>query len=278
MKTLTLLILLSTTALADEKLSRRHFAPFEDVISRLHQDVEEQSEFIYLVNTGTKNCGGLVPAQHMMLLKRNSLAPILERGTSGAFEKIHPQTFSASLPVLGGVIQHGKPQWVRLQDQTSSLRFIPISSGIPRGNMILTYSGIFRINERRTNDMRRSTNTDQDPMQFSVYINGEYDEGREARLALHGTATRFWPLLGKQRASSGCIRLHSDFSRWNQELLFKKTAAGELQPRDEWSGVVQNWSRRLHYPPFEGEFSTLPQARKVKALVVFFDGYRQCPN
>jgi hypothetical protein len=115
-------------------------------------------------------------------------------------------------------------------------------------------------------------------MQFSVYINGEYDEGREARLALHGTATRFWPLLGKQRASSGCIRLHSDFSRWNQELLFKKTSAGELQPRDEWSGVVQNWNRRLHYPPFEGEFSTLPQARKVKALVVFFDGYRQCPN
>ncbi len=144
--------------------------------------------------------------------------------------------------------------------------------------MILTYSGIFRINERRTNDMRRSTNTESDPMQFSVYINGEYDEGREARLALHGTATRFWPLLGKQRASSGCIRLHSDFSRWNQNLLFGRSAQGELVPRNEWTDLIQHWNRRLHYPPFEGEFSTLPRAKKIKALVVFFDGYAQCAN
>lgn len=278
MKTLTLLLLLSSTAFAEEKLSRRHFAPFEDVISRLHQDVEEQTDLIYLVNTGTKNCEGEIPAQHMMLLKRNGDHPLLQRESSGEFNKINAQTFSASLPVSNGVIEHGKPQWVRLQDQTSAQRFIPISSGIPRGNMILTYSGIFRINERRTNDMRRSTNTEQDPMQYSVYINGEYDEGREARLALHGTATRFWPLLGKQRASSGCIRLHSDFSKWNQELLFKKTPTGELQPREEWAGVIQNWNRRLHYPPVEGAFSTLPQAKKIKALVVFFDGYRMCPH
>lgn len=278
MKTLLLLLLISSNLLAEEKLSRRFFAPYEDVIQRLHADVESETELVYLVNTGTKNCGGLIPAQHLVLLKKSATSPLFTRDHQGLITGIAPQTQIATIPVVNGITQHGSPVWKEARSTSGSERFVPVSSGIPRGNMILTYSGIFRINERRTNDMRRSTNTDSDPMQYSVYINGEYDEGREARLALHGTATRFWPLLGKQRASSGCIRLHSDFSRWNQNLLFGKSAQGELVPRNEWTDLIQHWNRRLHYPPLEGEFSTLPRAKKIKALLVFFDGYAQCAN
>ncbi|MBY0515434.1 MAG: L,D-transpeptidase [Bacteriovoracaceae bacterium] len=278
MKTLIIFILMISQSFAEEKLQRKFFAPYEDVIERLHADVENETELVYLVNTGTKNCGGTVPAQHLQLLKKSEASPIFTRNSMGEITGLSSETLVASLPIENGVIQHGQPAWKRSHELQGHQQFIPISSGIPRGNMILTYSGIFRVNERRTNDMRRSTNTDNDPMQNSVYINGEYDEGNEARLALHGTATRFWPLLGKQRASSGCIRLHSDFSRWNQNLLFSKSSAGELIPRAEWFDLIQNWNRRLHYPPREGEFSTLPRAKKIKALIVFFDGYSKCAN
>lgn len=284
MKTLIALIALTqfTSAFAGIELSRKLYLSYEEVMSRLHDEVESETDVVYLVNTGNRgsSCKGQIPDQHLQLLKRTDNHPIFSRDASGKITGLSPETTIASLPVNNGVIQHGSPEFKTESSIVNELKFIPISSGISNGNMIITYSGIFRVNERRTNDMRKSTNTAQDPMQFSVYINGEYDEGNEARLALHGTPERFWKLLGKQRASSGCIRLHTDFSRWNQQFLFSKANDGQLVPKKILAGDIKNWNRRLHFPPYEGEFSTLKTTSKLKVLIVFFDGYQKdkaCP-
>lgn len=285
MKILIALLALSqfTSAFAGIELSRKLYLPYEEVISRLHEDVEAETDVVYMVNTGNtpSQCKGQIPNQHLLLLKRSSAeAPIFVRDSKGMISGIASTTRIASLPVVNGVIQHGSPVFKTESEIQTELKYVPVSSGISNGNMILTYSGIFRVNERRTNDMRKSTNTSQDPMQYSVYINGEYDEGNEARLALHGTPERFWKLLGKQRASSGCIRLHTDFSRWNQQFLFSKATDGQLVPKKELNGEIKNWNRKLHFPPYEGEFSTLKTATKLRVLIVFFDGYQKdkaCP-
>lgn len=275
---LTLALVYLPSTFAGIELSRKLYLPYEDVISRLHDEVESETDVVYLVNTGDKasTCKGQIPNQHLQLLKRGE-KEIFTRSADGKITGVESTTGIATLPVLNGKVQHGSPVFKTESELNGDISYVPVSSGINNGKMILTYSGIFRVNERRTNDMRKSTNTANDPMQFSVYINGEYDEGNEARLALHGTPERFWKLLGKSRASSGCIRLHTDFSRWNQAFLFSKSTEGELIPKKILAGNIKNWNRRLHYPPYEGEFSTLKTSNKLRVLIVFFDGYKtQC--
>lgn len=283
MKTLTifLIFLNITQAFAGIELSRRLYLPFEEVMGMLHDEVESETDVIYLVNTSDKasTCKDQIPNQNMLLLKRGTTnLPFFTRDAKGTILNLSQETELATLPKINNQIQFGNPVFKSVKEITDDMKFIPVSSGIKNGNMILTYSGIFRVNERRTNDMRKSTNTAQDPMQFSVYIDGQYDDGNEARLALHGTPERFWKLLGKQRASSGCIRLHTDFSRWNQQFLFSKSSEGSLIPIKDLSGDIKKWSRSLHFPPYEGEFSTLKTASKLKVLIVFFDGYQKSCN
>lgn len=268
-------------------IERRFFKDYLEVIANLHSEVEAETELVYLVNTSDKrnSCVDLkglsIPNQHMIMVQRIARDVPMFMRQNGRIVGINPA--GAKVAVLAktpaGINFAVTPRFVTLSQMNpaSETAFIPVSTGTPGGNRILTYSGIFRINERRTNDMRKSTNTSSDPMQNSVYINGEYTEGREARLALHGTMKKAWDLLGVSRASSGCIRLHTDFSVWNQRLLFDRehSAAGNLIPRSEFSGEVHVWNRRDHYPPSAQEYRSLPRAQKLKVLVVFFDGSAQ---
>lgn len=268
--------------------SRQSFFKFEEVIGYLHSQVEAETDVIYLINTFDRatSCRNRdlnsIPAQHMVVLKRNSESDsFFERDGRGKIIDFNRQGVQIlALERNGATINYkGNPEFLSVNDVSHSnlTEYVPISSGINSGKKILTYSGIFRINERRTNDRRKSTNTIQDPMQYSVYINGQYNDGREAALALHGTSSNYWPLLGKQRASSGCIRMHSDFSKWNQSFLFGKSFDGQLVPRDELTGDIRLWNRVNLFPPAESDFSSLPRGRKLKALVVMFDGYKsQC--
>lgn len=261
-----------------------YFRKFNEIIQGLHPEVERETDIVYLVNTSDSrnHCTDLktlsIPNQHMILLKRVSASrPLFDRNDSGQIIGINADGAQvAALAKRDGIVDAAStPQFKYLHEMTDNdSAYIPVSSGIPNGNKILTYSGIFRVNEERTNRMRKSTNTTSDPMQWSVYIDGAYDNsGNEARLALHGTSKNYWYLLGKQRASSGCIRLQSDFSRWNQALLFDKAANGELVPKAEFSGPVKVWNRKLHLPPVGQKFEQLSTGHRLRVLIIFVDGY-----
>lgn len=271
-----------------EVFSRRSFFKFEEVISHLHESVENEADIIYLVNTYDKSTSCKnndiysIPSQHLMILKReSSKQSLFQRNQSGQISSFNPNGVQfASLSVDKNRINYKvMPEFKSLSQLSniSDTTYVPISSGLYSGKKIQSFSGIFRINEVRTNSHRKSTNTISDPMQYSVYINAEYDDGKESGLALHGTSQNFWNLLGKQRASSGCIRLQSDLSRWNQNLLFAKSSDGQLVGRPELSDSIHVWNRRDLYPPDQKSYSALMKAKKLKVLVIMFDGYKtQC--
>lgn len=270
-----------------QTFSLRSFFKFEDVIARLHLDVEKETDIIYLVNTSLQKnlCEKLsifsLPGQHLTIIKKiNKDQPMFIRDEQN---KVVDYNYSniefATLSMNNGTVDFLKEPQFKNQEQLSDAvtAYVPVSTGTRGNSSILTFSGIFRINEVKTNAKRKSTNTAQDPMQFSVYINAEYDSGKESGLALHGTPTRFWHLLGQNQASHGCIRLQTNFSSWNQNLLFEKNSQGELVGRSEYVDNIHVWNRRDLFPPDQDKFNSLSTGKKLKALVVMFDGYKsQC--
>ena len=273
-------------------LERAYFRKYEEVISNLHASVENETDLIYFVNTSEnrnqcENLAGLsFQNQHMMVVKRVAPnVPMLQRNNQGQVTGLN----MAGVKILAlqkdnsalGINYAVTPQFLSSQQFNNSLSpLVPVSTGVPGGGKIRTYSGIFRVNEERTNSRTKSEDvvSGRDPMQFSVYINGEYsNDGKESGLAIHGTPPQNWGLLGRSRASSGCIRVHTEFSRWNRAMLFdyRNASRNSLVAKADLSGSVRLWSRRDHFPPAEQVFQTLPRSndRKLKVLIVFFDGY-----
>lgn len=264
---------------------RASFFKFETVIKNLHSVVENETDIIYFVNTSMQKnyCHKLslfsLPPQHLTIIRRiNPNLPLLKRDSQNNvvdFNFDNIQLAELKKNELNKIDFSKSPVFNRLSNLNStSTTYIPVSTGTRAGSSILTFSGIFRINEIRTNAKRKSSNTTNDPMQNSVYINTEYNDGTESGVALHGTPSRFWNQLGENQSSHGCVRLQTNFSLWNQSLLFDKKQTGELIPRAELLGDVHLWNRRDLYPPNENNFKSLPTGKKLKVLVILFDGYQ----
>lgn len=311
----------SNNQLLQPVLKHRYFKDFSHIMGRLHQGVEQDTDIFFIVNTAARSnsCGTNLetlnlPPQHLIMVERISRnEPVFrrEQGQIVGLNMRNVRVFGKSTRALDqyqstpSTPRDALNQKLR-QDREIFLRnsgmmnpsdlnvnpvtpFVPISSGVAGGGKILTYSGLFRVNEERTNSRRNNTNTLADPMQFSIYIDGEYDEGREAAVALHGTTPNHWSKLGQQRASSGCIRVHTDFSEWARYYLFYRSSdssernfqdlllnpsrsKSELVPRSELVSSVPSWNRRDHYPPRSEDYSRLnSRESRLRVLFVFYD-------
>lgn len=237
-------------------VSPSYLRNFSTVTQNLHPGVEDETDIFYFVNSShgqtaqqLKNYGFFIPSQHMVILRRltRSIA-VFSRGLDGQINGLNLSNVEvASLPIdRNGKIDYKQtPQFKSYPDSfRSSTPFIPVSTGILGDGGIKTFSGIFRLNERRSNE-RRMNVAQSAPMQYSIYINAEYNRGQESGVAAHGTPPQNWHLLGKSAASHGCIRLQSDFSRWNRQILFTQNRpGGSLIPRPELYGPVKLWNRR----------------------------------
>lgn len=324
----------AASGLRHDVLEYRHFKDFSEVMARLHPDVEKETDIFFLMNTSDQRnqCSSaisqlIIPNQHMVMIERvSNEIPVFQR-QNGSIVGLNPEgarVFGQSLEALRNYdstpntpadqmrhkLARDREIFIRNSGffkmnelaQNQVTPFIPISSGVPAGGRILTYSGIFRANEERTNSRRNSNNTVADPMQFSVYIDGEYGPedsstpGREAALALHGTTPNHWSKLGKVRASSGCIRVHTDFSEWVRYYLFHRSneasernmetflnapsrSSAPLIAREDIFGQVKLWSRKNHFPSPQSQFVNSPHVGgKLRVLFVFFDqdGQRAC--
>jgi hypothetical protein len=306
--------------LARPVLQFNYFKDFTHIMSRLHRNVEQDTDVFFIVNTSAarSTCQYRadtlnLPPQHLMMVERISRgAPVFLRegerivglnlnnvrifGKSTRVLQNYQVTSMTSQDKMMKKLREDRDLFIRESGMMNPVDFrlrpvtpfVPISSGVPGGSRILTYSGIFRVNEERTNLRRNSTNTLSDPMQFSIYIDGEYNDQREAALALHGTTPNHWPKLGQQRASSGCIRVHTDFSEWARYYLFYRSSdspernfqdlllnpsrsSSSLIARPELVDFVPSWNRRDHYPPTMEDYSRLSSRPRLRVLFIFYD-------
>lgn len=266
-------------------VSKSYLKRFSHITQNLHAVVEQETDLFYFVNTSQGQSAQMlsgqpffVPSQHLVILRRIQRSrPVFLRGLDGQMNGLNIENIeiaTLSLDERGRIDFKATPQFRPLhQSSQSGTPFIPVSTGVPGDGGIRTFSGIFRINERRSNE-RRSNIALSAPMQYSVYINAEYNGGTESGVAAHGTPPGNWHLLGKSAASHGCVRLQSDFSKWNRDVLFTQNRpGGTLIPRPEYTGPVKLWNRREHYPPPGDVFQSLPEGQKIRALFITFEGF-----
>lgn len=212
---------------------------FEQVVPYLSLYLESKFDMFFFVNTDTK--GGsedFVPFQHIKVVRRTKAgAALFERNERGIVTGLTPEA--------------------EIWDE------IPISSG--KGSpYLLTYSGIFRFNHIES---RKRIGTNESPeahMSYSMYIDYVYNSGREARVAIHGTPSRNHHLLGKARASEGCMRVLPSTARTIRNLL--------LSPQ-MWSEDLPAFVRTSQLPTPEVMKGQAPLRPGVKALVVIFNGF-----
>jgi hypothetical protein len=260
------------TAIIGSIGSRKVFHKLENLSRFITPEIESSYETIYMVNTANRNTGanGFIPPQHMLVVKRNpkngrfftrnAIGTIngLQRGTKNVYEVL--KNYRKGIKKYarsnrGGIVKK------------NGLHLVPISSGLPGDGGIYSFSGIFQINEGksvRLNDKVRRQWTSEAPMTNAMYVGYFYNKrdgsrGRSSGLAIHGTPSWNWKLLGKSRASHGCIRTHPYIAK----AMFNTymDSAKKTVPEFDWDqelAVIDNKD---------------PYKRRRPALIILFNGY-----
>lgn len=214
----------------------RTFLPFAEVTSYLSEYLESKFDYFLFANTFTNvNAGDTIGAQTLQVHRRtNPGAPVFVRDGQGQVMDFQPGTLQKT---------------------------IPISSGNGYGG-ILTFSGIFRFNHKRSAYPATSIHA---PMSYQSYIDFRYN-GKESGVAIHGTPPRNLKYLGVSRASHGCMRTRPEFAQEVRNMIFSKSNFDpELPKFDLYSPLPSEAVRR-------GESGTNPG---YKALMIIFEGYKE---
>lgn len=214
---------------------------FEAVMSRLSPFLESKFDMFFLANTDVRGSSSdFVPFQHMKVIrKKDSSLPAFQRDANGRI--------------------------TALSDNAEIWGLIPVSSG--RGApVLLTYSGIFRFNHLVSRERIGTNENPELSMSWSTYIDFVYNTGREARVAIHGTPSRNHHLLGNSRASEGCLRVLPQTAKKVRDLLLSS---------DMWSASLPEFDREEQLPGQDLMSGNVPQRAGIKALAIFFNGYKQ---
>jgi hypothetical protein len=192
--------------------SRRTFYSFEKVSKLLSQDLERSYELIFIINAAdpAKAKKGLIPAQHMVVLKKefgklafkrdeNNIITGIEKGISQITDITGSALYKTS------AFTHSKNA---IPKKVGDLELVPVSTGSP--SHMLSFSGIFQTNyERSKSHLRKDWEA---PMSHALYLGYYYgkppERERISYAAIHGTPSSKWSLLGKKRDSHGCTRVH----------------------------------------------------------------------
>lgn len=138
----------------------------------------------------------------------------------------------------------------------------PISSGIPCGKKIETFTGVYKFNPQRFYSDYRSNLWDGVEMYESMFLYHRYRSGTNTGVAIHGTYLT--QNLGK-RDSGGCIRVYRD----NSQCLFN-TITGRQSRACLDGGLLDYWGKVPSFLPTNGEAD--PEYTSSGQLEV--DGYR----
>ena len=221
------------------------FYKFEEVTPYVSNAMENQFDVVILVNTAIKGSAtDFVAMQNMKIVRRKAAGDLFVRDSAGVITGLTPQ---AEL-------------WKNW----------PVSTGLADEDGILTFSGIFRINNELT--MRDFNEFDiEDPeadMSWPLFIDHIYPDGRTCGVAIHGTPSSEHSILGKKRGSHGCIRLHPK----NAKELYKYVAPNK---KAFWSNNLMAFDKKAvlqGQPVLSGQG---PKRPGHKVLIVFFEGFKK---
>lgn len=237
-----LLLLLSQTSLADV---RKVFLTAGQVFSTISPEIENEFDVYIIANTAeTGSESDLIPFQHArFLLKKDPAAKIFKRNSQGQVTGIR----EANATTLDGLP-----------------KLLPISSGKEAHKSILSFSGVFRVNHKKS---KNSLSTSKEAaMSYGIYLDAYYpSEGRESGAAIHGTPTKNHDLLGNSRASHGCLRTYPAYAK----LMYTYVIQNETMYSDD----LLDLDRTANLPSPEAQAGLLEPRKGTRALFIIFNGY-----
>ncbi len=248
---------------------RRVFHSFETISKELNSfpEIEEQYDLILMTNTdvlASKSPSDFIPPQTMIVLKKAKGAKsFFTRNSQGVITGLAPGTLQLSQIIGTGhrdKITKNSSKNYGMPYTYKGLEVVPVSTG--SSQYMLSFSGIFQINWERSRDLPRRawSNPMSNPLYFGYYYT--YANGKRERIsyaASHGTPKQNWDLLGKDRASHGCTRVHP---------AVMEDVRAVVESMDQKNVFEFNWDYEL---PVQDQ--SVPYRPRKPVLMITFDGY-----
>lgn len=249
--------------------SRFVYHSFETISKELADfpELEAQYSMIFMVNSDIKKNEtptDFIPSQSLLVLKKpENQSRFFRRNSQGVITGL-----ATGVQQLSEIIGTGHRDKIEKSTKNKSgmpynwqgLEVVPVSTG--SANHLLSFSGVFQVNWERSAQLPRRAWSN--PMSNPLYLGYYYtnSKGKRERIsyaAVHGTPSGNWGLLGKQRDSHGCSRVHpavmEDLRAHVEKLSLKNVF--EL-----------NWDYELPVQDVK-----TPYAARKPVLIIIFDGY-----
>lgn len=246
--------------------------PYMSELSKsLTPELEAQFDVFLVINTDNNvnthpedSTGTIrVPKQHVrVIVKKNRgtnfiLDNVFERDFVGNIVGINEDNVDYNVPELAGLNEI--PSDIAAKYISKNVPYlVPSTTGI--ASAMKTVNGLYLVNMERSISHRATS--PEAPMSFQTYIDTRYRSGQQSGIAIHGTPSRFRHLLGVQRGSHGCARVHPTHARIinNFVMNLPKRQVQKL-----------NWRSWLSYdmqlPPGPEMVESVP------VMFVMFNGY-----
>ncbi len=237
---------------------------WQDIASYITPALEQEFDVFIIINVdyeGRQDMNDEIPAQHMKVVQRTKADQAIFNRKNGRVISIRGDVagnngtpaFPDTITALNGTKINGHGVMSDL---------IPVSSGAGHKARdpqpyVDTPTGIYRINHARSDVKRYGTG-----MWHSLYFDLIYPWNKPSGLAVHGTSSSKYGLLGKKQDSHGCVRVKKNVANLMYENL--------INDDYWWTEDLPNLNNRLRLKSETGD--TKPGAR---ALIILFYGYER---
>lgn len=224
---------------------RKVFLTAGEVFATISPEIEEEFDVYIIANTAESGSDSdLIPFQHArFIVKKDSAAKIFKRNSQGQVVGIREgnATTLEGLPEL-----------------------LPISSGVAAKKSIRSFSGVFRVNHKKSKS--NLSTWKEAPMSYGIYLDAFYPkENRESGSALHGTPTANHDLLGLYRASHGCLRTYPKYAK----IMYSYVIQNEAM----YSEDLLDLDRTANLPTTDVQKGLLERRPGTRTLFIIFNGY-----
>lgn len=232
------------------------------VASYITPAMEDEFDVFILVNVDyekRQNMADMVPAQYMKVIQRTKVGEKLFVRQGGMVTGVRKNVYGNNgKPAFPDTIRALNGTKINGYGVMSDL--IPISSGAGHKKAdpqpyVDTPTGIYRINHRKSDGRRYSTG-----MWHSLYFDLIYPWNKSSGLAIHGTSSGKYDLLGKKQDSHGCVRVRKNVANLMYENLINDDGF--------WADDLVDLDNRKRLKSLNGK-----KKAGARALIVIFYGY-----
>lgn len=235
---------------------------WQTVASYITPIMEEEFDVFIMINVDyekRQNMADEIPAQYMKVIERTKEGQKLFNRQGGVVTSIRKDVDGNNgKPAFGTTIKALNGSNINGQGVMADL--IPVSSGASHKKAdpqpyVDTPTGIYRVAFSKSDKQRYGKG-----MWHSLYFDLIYPWGSSSGLAVHGTSSDKYSLLGKNQDSHGCVRVKQNVANLMYENLIN---SGEY-----WADELPDMNNTLRLKSQNGESKA-----GVRALILLFYGY-----